>query len=244
VPVYTRGVYLRYDSLREAAEAKDILQQHGFLIDYISGYEFAIAKTQDTAQLNEFEGQVKLPVVIEANPHDPMWSFTSVDLAEVTKAVELAAAVFGSVRNCIHVETSDSTMTIVFRIEFHSIDAAARAVQNLRTDPAWGFSNAVSILLPYLTALTPRRRRSSSPLASLLSGRVSVLSSLPTAPSLVSMTRVALSDTAWLMVLSLPDTTTATQLTSTTVSVVSAFSMAAMFALPSCCATFQTRWTG
>ncbi|KAF1850911.1 uncharacterized protein K460DRAFT_350904 [Cucurbitaria berberidis CBS 394.84] len=141
VPFYARGVHLRYDNLHDAAEAKEILQQHEFTVHYISGYEFAVAKSQDTAQLNEFEGQIKLPIMIEANPDYAVWEFTSEDLAGLIKSVEITAAVFGAVRNCIHVETVDTKMVLVFRIEYHSIDDANRAVQSLATDPVWGMSN-------------------------------------------------------------------------------------------------------
>ncbi|KAF3042064.1 hypothetical protein E8E11_006172 [Didymella keratinophila] len=126
VPVYTRGVHLRYDDLREAAEAKDILSQHGF----------------DTAQLNEFEGQIKVPVTIQPYPSQEAFEFTDADLAEVTQAVEITAGVFGTVRNCVHVETHDIKMTLVFRVEFHSVDAATRAVQSLTVDSVWGVNNS------------------------------------------------------------------------------------------------------
>lgn len=146
MPVYTRGVHLRYDDLREAAEAKDILAQHGFVVDWITGYEFALAKAQDTAQLNEFEGSIKVPVFIQPHPDQSIWEFTDVDLAEVTEAIELTAGVFGTVRNCVHIETHDTKMTLVFRVEFHSVDAATRAVQSLTLDPVWGINNAVCLL--------------------------------------------------------------------------------------------------
>ncbi|KAF1947015.1 hypothetical protein EJ02DRAFT_449994 [Clathrospora elynae] len=140
VPYYARGVYLRYDDLHDAAEGKDILEQHGFTVDYITGYDYALAKSQDTAQLNEFEGQFKLAVMIEPNPDHAIWEFTADDLSGITKAVEITAGAFGAVRNVIHVDTIDSKMLLVFRIEFHSVDAANRAVQSLRADPVWGIN--------------------------------------------------------------------------------------------------------
>lgn len=149
VPVYTRGVHLRYDDLREAAEAKDILSQHGFAIDSITGYEFALAKSQDTAQLNEFEGQVMVPVTIQPYPDHASFEFTNADLVEVSQAIEIAAGIFGTVRNCVHVETHDTKMTLVFRVEFHSVDAATRAVQSLTLDSIWGVNNSVS--LPFIS---------------------------------------------------------------------------------------------
>lgn len=145
MPVYTRGVHLRYDDLREAAEAKDILSQHGFVVDWITGYEFALAKLQDTAQLNEFEGQIKVPVTIQPYSDHAAFEFTDADLVEVTQAIEITAGVFGIVRNCVHVETHDTKMTLIFRVEFHSVDAATRAVQSLTLDSVWGVNNSVSL---------------------------------------------------------------------------------------------------
>lgn len=155
MPVYTRGVHLRYDDLREAAEAKDVLAQHGFVVDWITGYEFALAKSQDTAQLNEFEGQIKIPVVIQPYSDTGVFMFTDADLAEMTEAIELTAGVFGTVRNCVHVETIDVKMTLGFRVEFHSVDAAIRAVQSLTIDPVWGVNNSVSLVaLPSIDSYT------------------------------------------------------------------------------------------
>ncbi|KAJ8113917.1 hypothetical protein OPT61_g4076 [Boeremia exigua] len=141
VPLYMRGVHLRYDSLRDATEADDLLTQHGFIVTWITGYEFALAKSQDTAQLNEFEGQIEVPVVIQPYSEHAAFEFTDADLAEITKAIELTAGVFGTVRNCIHAETLDTSMTLVFRVEFHSVDAATRAVQSLLLDSVWGINN-------------------------------------------------------------------------------------------------------
>lgn len=143
VPFYARGVYLRFDDLREAAEAKDILEQHDFTIDYVTGYQFALAKTQDTAQLNEFEGQIQLSIMIEPNPEHAVWEFSEADYAELSVIVERICGVFGTLRNIIHVETIESKMLLTFRVEFHSVDAAHRASHSLRIDPIWGFSHEV-----------------------------------------------------------------------------------------------------
>ncbi|CAO2649560.1 Nn.00g069450.m01.CDS01 [Neocucurbitaria sp. VM-36] len=145
VPYYAQGVYLRHDDLHDAAEAKNILEQHGFTIHYVSGYEFARAKTQDTAKLNEFEGQIKLSIMIQANPDHAIWEFTSEDLVGITKSLELTAAVFGAVRNCVHVSTTDAHMLLNFRIEYHSVDAANRAVESLGIDLIWGMNNSKSL---------------------------------------------------------------------------------------------------
>ncbi|KAL6704566.1 hypothetical protein ACN47E_008076 [Coniothyrium glycines] len=138
VPVYARGVYLRFDDLHDATEAMDILERHYFYADYVSGYDFAVAKGQDTAQVNEFEGQIKLAILFDPNPDHNIWNFTDADATALTKSVEATAEAFGSVRNCVHVETDDTKSLLVYRIEFHSIDAANRAVQSLLADPACG----------------------------------------------------------------------------------------------------------
>lgn len=158
VPVFARGVHLRFDDLHDAAEAKDILEQHDFAVDYVSGYDFAIAKTQETTQLNEFEGQIKLTLLVEPHPEHAAWVLSTEDLAMVTKSVELTASVFGALRNCVHMDSVDDKLLLDFRIEFHSIDAANRAVQSLRIDPVWGVGNDVSGLVSSLMVrrmLTP-----------------------------------------------------------------------------------------
>ncbi len=118
----------------------------------MSGYDFALAKSQDTAQLNEFEGQVQLPVVIVPTPEHARWEFTLVDLEDLTKNLETAVGIFGPVRNCIHIDTDEANMALIFRLEYHSVDAANRAVQSLRADSVWGVSNQVSCLLTRLHA--------------------------------------------------------------------------------------------
>jgi hypothetical protein len=144
VPTYTRGVYLRYDDLREAAEGKDVLEQHGFTVEYVSGYQYALAKSQDTAQLNEFEGQIQLSVMIDANPEHAIWEYTQVDHCVMVVAIEQVCQAFGTVRGYHHVDTDNDKMTLTFRIEFHSVDAANRAVHSLNTDPVWGTNSEVS----------------------------------------------------------------------------------------------------
>jgi hypothetical protein len=43
--VYSGGVYLRYDDLREAAKGKVLLEQHGFHVESISEYQYTLAKS-------------------------------------------------------------------------------------------------------------------------------------------------------------------------------------------------------
>jgi hypothetical protein len=52
VPYYSRGVSIRYDSLRDAAEGKDILEQHEVTVNYVTSYDYALAKSQDTGLLD------------------------------------------------------------------------------------------------------------------------------------------------------------------------------------------------
>jgi hypothetical protein len=160
VPTYTRGVYLRYDDLREAAEGKDILEQHGFTIDYVTGYQYALAKSQDTAQLNEFEGQVSLTVMIDANPEHAVWEYTQADQCVMVVAIDNICQAFGPVRGYHHVDTDNNKMTMTFRIEFFSVDAANRAVCSLNIDPVWGTNAEASHpLMPRLaTMLTPMQK--------------------------------------------------------------------------------------
>ncbi|KAL5121628.1 hypothetical protein ACEQ8H_000314 [Pleosporales sp. CAS-2024a] len=144
VPVYTRGVYLRYDDLRDAAEGKAVLEQHGFQVEYVTAFKYALAKAQDTAQINEFEGQIKLSVMIDANPEHAVWDFTEADDCLLTFAITNVASAFGKVRNLLHVDTNNEKMALTFRIELHSVDAANRAVNSLSTDPVWGTNLAKS----------------------------------------------------------------------------------------------------
>ncbi|EOA89430.1 uncharacterized protein SETTUDRAFT_159809 [Exserohilum turcica Et28A] len=144
VPYYARGVFIRYDDLRDAAEGKDILEQHEFTVDYVTSYDYAKAKAQDTANIKEYEGQIKLSIMIDPNPDQAVWEFSSDDLAGISNAVKITAQAFGEVRNVTHIDSLDDKMLLVYRIEFFSIDAAIRAVQSLRIDPVWGVNNEKS----------------------------------------------------------------------------------------------------
>lgn len=144
VPYYARGVFIRYDDLRDAAEGKDILEQHEFTVDYVTSYDYAKAKAQDTANIKEYEGQIKLSIMIDPNPDQAVWEFSSDDLAGISNAVKITAQAFGEVRNVTHIDSLDDKMLLVYRIEFFSIDAAIRAVQSLRIDPVWGVNNEAS----------------------------------------------------------------------------------------------------
>ncbi|KAF1837843.1 hypothetical protein BDW02DRAFT_576772 [Decorospora gaudefroyi] len=138
VPHYAHGVFIRYDDLNDAAEGKEILEDHQFIVEYVSDYDYARAKGQDTAFIKEFDGQIKLGIHIQPNPNHAIWEFDAADLAGVAHAVAITAGAFGTVRNVVHVDTLEDRMQLVFRIEFHSVDAANRAVHSLRLDAVWG----------------------------------------------------------------------------------------------------------
>lgn len=144
VPFYAHGVMLRFDDLRDAAEAKDLLEQHGFIVDCTTGYAYAVAKAQDIAQLDEFEGQIEISIKVDPNPDHATWSFTSNAYNTVQVAAQRVCETFGPVRTVVHIATYDNTMELTFRVEFYSIDAANRAVASLTTDPIWGVDHEVS----------------------------------------------------------------------------------------------------
>lgn len=150
VPFYARGVYIRFDDLQDAVEAKEILEHQEFIVEYISAYDYSAIKGQETCQLDEFEGQIRVTIMIEPHPNHTNFSFSNEDLAVMIKSVDAFAGVFGTLRNCVHVDSNHAKLFLEFRLEFYSIDAANRAIQSLRADPVWGMSDDVSIPTPSL----------------------------------------------------------------------------------------------
>lgn len=160
--MYEKGVHLRFDDLHDSTEGKDILEEQGFCVEYITSYDFAIAKGQDTALLNEFEGQIKVPIMIQPGPGQTDQEFPPGGFLSVTRNLMIIANTFRNVpivpnnvanipapvRNCIHVDTDVSKGVLIFRVEFHSVDAALRAVQSLRVDRVWGYGDEVSSPTP------------------------------------------------------------------------------------------------
>lgn len=194
VPFYSYGVFIRYDDIRDAAEGKDIFEQHEFTVDYVTIYDFAKAKAQDIASLNYYEGQIKLAVLIDPLPDQPAFNFSSADLAYVINVVRLTAQAFGDVRTVTHVETSNEKMHLVFRIEFASIDASVRAANSLHLDPVWGVNTEVCFLsyaIPVEACSPLLRRHSSGARSSLNSGEKSLMSHHPTTTSVALMPMVA-----------------------------------------------------
>ena len=138
VPVYCRGVHLRFDSLRHACEAKQLLEARGFQMCFIDNYDFAIAKSQDTAAINEFEGQIKIVILVESATMTSC-VFTQNDIEWLGDNVERAMSHFGTVRTHAHYKTEEDNTKLLFsfRVEFHSSEAATRAVASLQKDPMW-----------------------------------------------------------------------------------------------------------
>ncbi|KAH9860225.1 hypothetical protein IAQ61_012009 [Plenodomus lingam] len=143
-------IHLRFDDLQDAIEAREILEQHDFVVDHITNYDYANAKGQDTALVDDNEGQVKVTIKIEPKPDQANFSFSNEDLDAMMTAVGLTAGIFGTLRNCVHVGSDHAQLRLEFRLEFMSLDAAQRAVQSLRLDPVWGMSDDVSLLVSSL----------------------------------------------------------------------------------------------
>jgi hypothetical protein len=137
---------LRYDDLIDAAAGKKKLEKLGFVVKYVTSTEYNMAKCGDTTGVNVFEGQMSLSILIRPNPDQPCWDFGSKDLAAVKKGVEKVCGIYGTVRAIVHVDTLIPKMHLVFRIEFHSIDAANRCISSLALDPVYGNTNNVSLL--------------------------------------------------------------------------------------------------
>ncbi|KAJ4302757.1 hypothetical protein N0V90_001647 [Kalmusia sp. IMI 367209] len=131
VPIYNRGVHLRFDDLQDAAEAKAVLEQHDFACSFVDNYEFALAKSQDTAAIDEHEGQVRIVVRIMPTDHGTRPSFGPKDLMNLHKDVEVTMTIFGSLKCLVHVATNTDTLEFTFRMEYFSVEAANRAVASL-----------------------------------------------------------------------------------------------------------------
>ncbi|KAF2253965.1 hypothetical protein BU26DRAFT_420545 [Trematosphaeria pertusa] len=145
VPTYARGVYLRFDNIRDSCESHQLLNRRTFKMFFVDTYDFAIAKSQDTSSINEFEGQVKLPIVVSLAKHrhhkQPAIVLATKDLIWLTEAVECTMSIYGTVRASAHTATDEENLIFTFRIEFHSVEAANRAVASLARDPIWGLSD-------------------------------------------------------------------------------------------------------
>jgi hypothetical protein len=131
VPIYSRGVYLRFDNLQDAGAGKLILEQHLFRCCYVDNYTFAIAKSQDTAAIDEFEGQIRVEVHAAPVVHGLQLVFTLNDLKGMHDDLEAALSRFGHIRDFVHISTDQDAMLFVFRFEFYSVEVANRARASL-----------------------------------------------------------------------------------------------------------------
>jgi hypothetical protein len=147
---------MRFDNLRDSCEAKYLLECLGYVIEYITPYEFAVAKSQDTAAVSDYEGQVNFPILVE-----PIANFDRKGLNEVAGLVHEFAGFYGVVRDVEHASTDEKNGIIRFRVEFMSIDAANRAIQGVKECPVCGGdinAGQVSALVHHLihsSMLTP-----------------------------------------------------------------------------------------
>ncbi|PVI07690.1 hypothetical protein DM02DRAFT_512225 [Periconia macrospinosa] len=144
---YSDGVYLRFDDLGDACDGVAIFQNEGFQIRHIDSYDFARAKTQDTMSINEFEGQIRLTVhVTPTDQYQP--TFDLRDLAWLNQDItDFLMVSFGSVKTTVHVDTDQVAMLFTYRIEFHSVDAANRAVASINSYPRNDVHEAVTDML-------------------------------------------------------------------------------------------------
>lgn len=131
VPIYSRGVYLRFDNLQDAGAGKLILEQHMFSCCYVDNYTFAIAKSQDTAAIDEFEGQLRVEVHAAPIVTGLQLMFTMNDLKGMHDDLEAALSRFGPIRDFVHTSTDHPTMSFIFRFEFYSVEVANRARASL-----------------------------------------------------------------------------------------------------------------
>ncbi|KAL5393755.1 hypothetical protein PMIN06_011105 [Paraphaeosphaeria minitans] len=135
VPIYSRGVYLRFDNLQDAGAGKLILEQHLFHCAYVDNYAFAIAKSQDTAAIDEFEGQIRVEVHATPVVNGLPIMFTLNDLKGMHDDLEAALTRFGPIRDFVHASTDQTSLMFVFRFEFYSVEVANRARASLLDTP-------------------------------------------------------------------------------------------------------------
>ncbi|KAF2868326.1 RNA recognition motif 2-domain-containing protein [Massariosphaeria phaeospora] len=136
VPVYSRGVYIRFDNARECSESKHELDEHGFHTMYVSAFEWHRAKMSETLSIQEFEGSIKLPMMV--TPVTRL--FTGEDINELNRIVWSKMNLFGGVRAIAHTATDAHLSIVFYRVEFFSVDAANRAVESLKRNAIKGYA--------------------------------------------------------------------------------------------------------
>ncbi|KAF2714828.1 hypothetical protein K504DRAFT_445767 [Pleomassaria siparia CBS 279.74] len=152
VPLWARGVYIRFDSLRDSCDAKYLFSSLHYATEYISPYEYAVAKSQDTIAVNDYEGQVVLALYIESvdvndqgravkgYPETPLAKVNEGDLDEIAMHVQTVTDYYGPTRDIEHVSTDESRGLVRYRVEFQSINDANRAMQSLKLMTAMSYS--------------------------------------------------------------------------------------------------------
>jgi hypothetical protein len=149
VPIYSRGVYLRFDNLQDAGAGKLILEQHLFRCCYVDNYTFAIAKSQDTAAIDEHEGQIRVEVHAAPVVKGLQLIFTLNDLKGMHDDLEAALSRFGHIRDFVHISTDQDKMSFVFRFEFYSVEVANRARASLLDHTLNRMDQHVSVLFSF-----------------------------------------------------------------------------------------------
>ncbi|KAF1974553.1 hypothetical protein BU23DRAFT_461479 [Bimuria novae-zelandiae CBS 107.79] len=135
VPIYNRGIHLRFDNLQDACSGKVVLERHGFECEFVDNYKFAIAKSQDTAAVDEFEGQLRIDVLAMPFLSGSPVKITLGDIHAMHRDLEDALSRFGAIRDFIHTSSDEVEMIFQFRFEFFSVEVANRVRASLLDRP-------------------------------------------------------------------------------------------------------------
>lgn len=145
MPLNTSGdIRLRFDSVADACTGQHILVSEGYSVDFITPRDYARAKFQDLASLDEFEGQITITVVTNR----------ALNMEEATALEDLMRDILSSrfrssqhgpaVREIARLPSRQPTVT-QFRVEMDSLDAATRTVRALARVPLHGYMRNVSL---------------------------------------------------------------------------------------------------
>lgn len=124
------------------------MEQHLFRCVYVDNYQFALAKSQDTAAIDEFEGQLRIDVSATSVVPGMNVQFTLNDLRLMHDDLEAALTRFGSVRDFVNVSVDEHNLRFVFRFEFYSVEVANRARASLRDQEMTRQCDNVSLIDP------------------------------------------------------------------------------------------------
>jgi hypothetical protein len=153
VPLNSGGdIRAHFDDLRDAREGVDVLRANGYEVEFITQRDFAYAKFQDTASVNEYEGQIRLSIHVEPG-------LTNDELKLLYDILYHVCELYGDAR-IASFQRVDDTNDYVFRVEFFSIDAAQRAASGLMNDPPRGsMANVSTISSLLLININPTQGR-------------------------------------------------------------------------------------